>query len=309
MLRSELGPAVRRSSSPPTRAAGLGAVSSCPGYPRQRPAQRAGARFLAASRRTALDLLRPPSMNPPPALSRPPTAVVVLNGDDVYEDLFSAGLKLQELLAGRGSRPGRRWARPRWRGGRTAARTWSCCTPRWAIPARPAGGAGCGGPVRGRVAGAARLERVPRAGGLLDAAYRLASELIGSRYVSHGPRAAREPVPGRVRPDHRSPVTAGDGAVRDNARALPARDGGRRRSGGLARRPARAGSRSCTSGSTAAAASATCSSATTCGPGTTRRCARLVTRAARGRPGGPGGSAPRPGGPGVGPRASKEAAV
>jgi uncharacterized protein len=154
-------------------------------------------------------------MTPPPALSRPPTAVVVLNGDDVYEDLFSAGLKLQELLAGLGF----------------ATRT-AMGTARLAAPAEKAAPAEEGAPAEGgadlivlytamgyfppaRQAALAEAVRAgagllalhasnvfPSAGGRLDEDYRLACELIGSRYVSHGPRPHESRFRVEFRPDH-----------------------------------------------------------------------------------------------------------
>ncbi len=133
-------------------------------------------------------------MTPPPALSRPPTAIVVLNGDDVYEDLFSAGLKLTELLAGLGF----------------AART-AIGTARLAAlaqapadlivlytamghfpPARQAALAEAVGAGAGLLAVHASnvfpSADFPGADGRLDEDFRTAFELIGSRYVSHGPR-------------------------------------------------------------------------------------------------------------------------
>jgi uncharacterized protein len=143
-------------------------------------------------------------MTPPPALSRPPTAIVVLNGDDVYEDLFSAGLKLQELLAGLGFVT------------RTAMGTARLAalaqTPADLIvlytamghfpPARQAAlaeavGAGAGllavhasnvFPSAASPSAASPGAASPSAGGRLDKDFRVAYELIGSRYVSHGPR-------------------------------------------------------------------------------------------------------------------------
>ena len=154
-----------------------------------------------------------PPMTPPPALSRPPTAVVVLNGDDVYEDLFSAGSSCQELLAGLGfatrtamgtARLAARLSRPRRLAGRLAERR---------RPDRAVHGDGVLPAARQAAlaeavrAGAGLLALhasnvFPSAGGRLDEDYRPAFELIGSRYVSHGPRPHESRFGVEFDPDH-----------------------------------------------------------------------------------------------------------
>ena len=115
-----------------------------------------------------------------------PRALVVINGDDVYEDLFSAGLKLAEILSAAGF----------------AART-SMGTARLADLAAtdllvlytalgefpPARQAALAAAVR---AGAGLLavhaaNVFPGTTAGPDPAYRIAHALIGSRFVSHGP--------------------------------------------------------------------------------------------------------------------------
>jgi uncharacterized protein len=141
-------------------------------------------------------------MTPPPALSRPPTAVVVLNGDDVYEDLFSAGIKLQELLAGLGfaTRAAMGTAALA-RKARHADLIVLYTAMGYFPPARQAA-------LAEAVAAGAGLLALhasnvfPSADGLLDEDFRLAFELIGSRYVSHGPRPHETRFLVEYEPDH-----------------------------------------------------------------------------------------------------------
>jgi uncharacterized protein len=149
----------------------------------------------------------PPAPSRPSRKSRPPAAIVVLSGDDVYEDLFSAGLKLTELLNGLGF----------------AART-VMGTARLTDRQQPADlivlytAMGEFPPARQQalaeaVAAGAGLLAVhasnvfPQAAGRLDEDYRAAFELIGSRYASHGPRPHESRFLVQARPDHE--VTAG----------------------------------------------------------------------------------------------------
>jgi type 1 glutamine amidotransferase len=140
---------------------------------------------------------------------------VVLNGDDVYEDLFSAGLKLQELLAGLGFAT------------RTVMGTARLAAPaEQGAPAEQAALAEEGADLivlytamgyfpPARQAALAEAVRAgagllalhasnvfPSAGGRLDEDYRPAFELIGSRYVSHGPRPHESRFRVEFRPDH-----------------------------------------------------------------------------------------------------------
>lgn len=148
----------------------------------------------------------------PPAASRPPTAIVVLNGDDVYEDLFSAGLKLQELLAGLGFVTGTAMG--------TARLSALAQAPADLIVLYTAMGefpAARQAALAQAVAAGAGLLAVhasnvfPSAGGRLDEDFRAAFELIGSRYVSHGPRPHEsrfvvESEPGHVITRDRGPL-------------------------------------------------------------------------------------------------------
>jgi len=117
-------------------------------------------------------------------MTRPQTAVVVLNGDDVYEDLFSAGLKLQEILTGLG------FVARMAMGLAPATKAADLIVLYTAMGHFP--------PERQQAladavsAGAGLLavhasNVFPAAEGRLDEGYRQAFELIGSRYASHGP--------------------------------------------------------------------------------------------------------------------------
>jgi len=140
-----------------------------------------------------------------------PRALVVINGDDVYEDLFSAGLKLAEILTAAGF----------------AART-AMGTARLADPAAADlfvlyTAMGDFPPSR-----QAALEAAVRSGaGLLavhasnvfpgpatgpDPAYRIAHRLIGSRFTGHGPRPHESRF--RVHADKGHAVTRSTGPFR-----------------------------------------------------------------------------------------------
>jgi hypothetical protein len=139
-------------------------------------------------------------MTPPPALSRPPTAVVVLSGDDVYEDLFSAGLKLQELLAGLGFAT--RTAMGTARLADEAADLIVLYTAMGDFPpARQAALAEAVGAGAGLLAVHAS-NVFPSADGRLDEDYRTAFELIGSRYAGHGPLPHESRFRVEFGPDH-----------------------------------------------------------------------------------------------------------
>lgn len=142
-------------------------------------------------------------MTPPPALSRPPTAVVVLNGDDVYEDLFSAGLKLQELLAGLGfiTRTAMGTAALAALAERAADLIVLYAAMGYFPPARQAALAEAVSAGAGLLAVHAS-NVFPSAEGRLDEDYRQAFGLIGSRYVSHGPRPHESRFRVEFCPDH-----------------------------------------------------------------------------------------------------------
>jgi type 1 glutamine amidotransferase len=118
-------------------------------------------------------------------MTRPQTALVVLNGDDVYEDLFSAGLRLQEILTGLG------FATRTVMGTAGRADSTSLVVLYTAMgyfpPERQQALAEAVRAGTGLLAVHAS-NVFPAAQGRLDADYRRAFELIGSRYASHGPR-------------------------------------------------------------------------------------------------------------------------
>jgi uncharacterized protein len=122
---------------------------------------------------------------------RPPSALVIINGDDVYEDLFTAGLKLAGILVPAGFRT------------RTAmgtARLDQHCldasgTPDLFVlytalghfpPSRQAALASAVRSGAGLLAVHA-ANVFPGSGAMPGPDYRTAYQLIGSRYASHGP--------------------------------------------------------------------------------------------------------------------------
>lgn len=129
-------------------------------------------------------------------MTQRPTALVVIDGDDVYEDLFTAGLKLAEMLVAAGF----------------AART-AMGTARLADPADlfvlytalgnfpPDRQAALAAAVRS----GSGLLAVHSANVFPSTGYQVARRLIGSRYLSHGPEPHHSRF--RVAPDQRHPVT------------------------------------------------------------------------------------------------------
>ncbi|HEX3488865.1 MAG TPA: ThuA domain-containing protein [Streptosporangiaceae bacterium] len=132
-------------------------------------------------------------------MTRPQTALVVLNGDDVYEDLFSAGLKLQEILTGLGfaTRTAMGLARATKAADLIVLYTAMGCFP----PERQQALAGAVSAGTGLLAVHA-ANVFPAAQGRLDEDYRQAFELIGSRYASHGPRPHESRFRVESRTDH-----------------------------------------------------------------------------------------------------------
>jgi uncharacterized protein len=142
-------------------------------------------------------------------MTRPRTALVVIGGDDVHEDLFTAALKLPELLAGLGFAARAAMGTARLAAGPDgqAPDLFVTYTAMGEFP--PARQAALTAAVR---AGSGLLALhsanvFPARDGRLDPDYQAAFELIGSRYVSHGPRPHESrftvaPVPGH-------PVTSG----------------------------------------------------------------------------------------------------
>jgi type 1 glutamine amidotransferase len=167
------------------------------------------------------------SAEPRPAASpRPrPTALVVITGDDVYEDLFTASLKLQDLLAGLGFT-----TRAVMGTGRLAALANGSATSSDSKMRRAAAGLagtdlivlytatgqfapGTQAALAGLVSAGTGLIAIhaanvfPSIAGRLDESYRELFELIGSRYASHGPRPHESRF--TVHADQNHPVTSG----------------------------------------------------------------------------------------------------
>jgi len=119
-------------------------------------------------------------------MTPPPTALVVLNGDDVYEDLLSAGLKLPEILTGQGFVTSAVMGTAR--AGTEAADLIVLYTAMGYFP--PERQQALAEAVRaGTGLLAVHASNVfPATNGQLDENYRPAFELIGSRYAAHGPR-------------------------------------------------------------------------------------------------------------------------
>jgi type 1 glutamine amidotransferase len=139
-------------------------------------------------------------MTLPPA----PRALVVINGDDVYEDLFSAGLKLAEILvaAGFAARASMGTARL---ADRAATGLFVLYTALGDFPqSRQAALAGAVRSGAGLLAVHASNVFPGTAAGP-DPAYRVAHRLIGSRYVSHGPPPHESRF--QVETEQRHPVT------------------------------------------------------------------------------------------------------
>lgn len=122
---------------------------------------------------------------------RPPSALVIINGDDVYEDLFTAGLKLAGILVSAG------FATRTTMG--TACLDQHCLHPRGAPDLFVLYTAlGCFPPSRqaalaSAVRSGAGLLAVhaanvfPGTGAEPGPGYRTGHQLIGSRFTSHGP--------------------------------------------------------------------------------------------------------------------------
>jgi type 1 glutamine amidotransferase len=133
-------------------------------------------------------------------------ALVVINGDDVYEDLFTAGLKLQDLLVQEGFAA---------RVVLGTARLTDCATADLIVLYTALGQfpPSTQSALADAVAAGAGLIAVhasnvfPSSEDQLDEDYRRAFELVGSRYASHGPPPHESRF--RVETDQRHPVTRG----------------------------------------------------------------------------------------------------
>jgi type 1 glutamine amidotransferase len=132
--------------------------------------------------------------------------MVVITGDDVYEDLFTAGGKLQEMLTREGFTA-------RLRMGTAVLRNAADAdlivlyTAMGAFP-EPAQSALTGAVEAGTGLIAVHSANVfPHVGGRLDPNYQQAFGLIGSRFTGHGPQPHESRF--EVMPDQRHPVTRG----------------------------------------------------------------------------------------------------
>ena len=137
-----------------------------------------------------------------------PSALVVIDGDDVYEDLFSASLKLAGILTEAGFAARTAMGTARLAGDGETARLASGDADLFVLYTA------MGNFPAERQAALARAVRAGR--GLLAvhssnvfpdpaATHRTAHRLIGSRYVSHGPEPHHSRF--RVHTDQRHPVT------------------------------------------------------------------------------------------------------
>jgi uncharacterized protein len=141
-------------------------------------------------------------------VTRPePSALVVIDGDDVYEDLFTAGLKLAEILvaAGFAARTAMGTARL---ADKAAADLFVLYTAMGNFP--PERQAALAGAVRS----GSGLLAVHSSNVFPAAGHEVARRLIGSRYVSHGPEPHESRF--RVALDQRHPVTRNTMSFRIN---------------------------------------------------------------------------------------------
>jgi uncharacterized protein len=130
------------------------------------------------------------------------TAAVVINGDDVYEDLFTAGLKLQDILIGEGFVTHQVMGSDLEHHDLIVLYTALGYFP----PRRQAALADAVRQGTGLLAVHAS-NVFPGSGGPLDEDYRTVFELIGSRFYDHGPPPHTSRFQVETRPDHE--LTAG----------------------------------------------------------------------------------------------------
>jgi type 1 glutamine amidotransferase len=119
------------------------------------------------------------------AASRPPRALVVIAGDDVYEDLFGAADKLKEILTGSGFSVRVAMGMNRFSfdfGGTSETDVVVLYTAVGEFPEDAQRG------LADAVAGGVGLLAVHASNVLSPATESIALELIGSRYASHGPQ-------------------------------------------------------------------------------------------------------------------------
>jgi len=143
----------------------------------------------------------------------PPTALAVIGGDDVYEDLFTAGGALAGLAAeaGLAARTAMGTGRLTQLGGMTGAGTdLVLLYTAMGSFSRPAQDALAAAVRAGAGLVAVHSANVfPAREGALDPAYRRAFALIGSRYASHGPPPHESRF--TVQTDQGHPLTRGLG--------------------------------------------------------------------------------------------------
>jgi type 1 glutamine amidotransferase len=132
-----------------------------------------------------------------------PSALIVIDGDDVYEDLFTASLKLAEILTEAGFAAHTAMGTARLADG--GADLFVLYTALGAFP--PARQAALAAAVRsGSGLLAVHSANVfPGSAAGPAASHRTAHQLIGSRYLSHGPEPHHSRF--RVQTDRRHPVT------------------------------------------------------------------------------------------------------
>jgi type 1 glutamine amidotransferase len=126
-----------------------------------------------------------------------PSALVVIDGDDVYEDLFTAGLKLAEILVAAGFAA--RTAMGTARLTDKAAGLFVLYTAMGNFPPERQAA------LRAAIRSGGGLLAVHASNVFPASGHQIAHELIGSRYVSHGPEPHASRF--RVAVDQRHPVT------------------------------------------------------------------------------------------------------
>ena len=136
-----------------------------------------------------------------------PRALVVINGDDVYEDLFTASLKLQEILSAAGFVARAAMGTQRLAGAAgfdlvVLYTAMGSFPDRMQVALASAIAAGTG-----LLAVHSASVFPAAADGTVAADHRIAASLIGGRYRSHGP--APQVSRFRVLPDQQHPVTRG----------------------------------------------------------------------------------------------------
>jgi type 1 glutamine amidotransferase len=138
------------------------------------------------------------------ASGRPPSALVVINGDDVYEDLFTAGVKLAEILVSAGFAARTAMGTGRLDRCGAADLTVLYTALGYFPPSRQAALAGAVRSGAGLLAVHA-ANVFPGPGAEPGPGHRTGYRLIGSRFASHGPAPHESRF--LVETDQRHPVT------------------------------------------------------------------------------------------------------